>query len=108
VRATDIARQIVTRFGMHDALGLAALERERGGYLGEDKISFTPRDHSEATAREVDLAVRGLLGAAYDRAVGLLRDNHADLQAGARLLLERETITPADFAPLKPTEVAAA
>jgi len=108
VRATDIARQIVTRFGMHDALGLAALERERGGYLGEDKISFTPRDHSEATAREVDLAVRGLLGAAYDRAVGLPRDNHADLQAGARLLLERETITPADFAPLKPTEVAAA
>ncbi len=108
VRATDIARQIVTRFGMDDILGLAVLEQDRGGYLGEDKIGFAPRDHSEATAREVDLAVRGLLGAAYDRAVGLLRDNHADLQAGARLLLERETITPAEFAPLKPGEVAAA
>lgn len=108
VRATDIARQIVTRFGMDDILGLAVLEQDRGGYLGEDKIGFAPRDHSEATAREVDLAVRGLLGAAYDRAVGLLRDNHADLQAGARLLLERETITPAEFVPLKPGEVAAA
>ena len=107
-RATDIARQIVTRFGMHESVGLAVLERDRGGYLGEDRITFSPRDHSEATAREVDLAVRGLLGAAYDRAVGLLRDNHADLQVGARMLLERETITPADFAPLKPNEVAAA
>lgn len=108
VRGTDIARQIVTRFGMDETLGLAVLERERGGYLGEDKISFTPRDHSEATAREVDLAVRGLLGAAYDRAVDLLRDNHADLQAGAQLLLERETITPADFPALKPREDVAA
>ncbi|MFN2428311.1 MAG: cell division protein FtsH, partial [Candidatus Binatia bacterium] len=79
-RATDIARQIVTRFGMHEKLGLAALEKDRGGYLGEDKLGFSPRDHSEATAREVDLAVRELLGSAYDRAVGLLRDNHADLE----------------------------
>ena len=52
--------------------------------------------------------MRELLGSAYDRAVGLLRDNHADLEAGARLLLERETITPAEFAPLKPREVVAA
>lgn len=92
----------------HETLGQAVLVRDRGGFLGEDKLSVSPRHRSEATAREVDLAVRGLLGAAYDRAVGLLRDNHADLQAGARLLLERETITPAEFAPLKPGEVAAA
>ncbi len=108
VRATDIARQIVTRFGMHEVLGLAALEQDRGGYLGEDKLSFSPRDHSEATAREVDLAVRELLGDAYDRAVDLLRDNHTDLEAGAHMLLERETITPAEFAPLKPKEYIAA
>ena len=108
VRATDIARQIVTRFGMHETLGQVVLEQERGGYLGEDKLSISPRDHSEATAREVDLAVRGLLGAAYDRALGLLRDNHADLEAGARLLLERETITPAEFPPLKPRKDLAA
>ncbi len=108
VRATDIARQIVTRFGMDETLGQAVLEQDRGGYLGEDKLSFSPRNHSETTAREVDLAVRDLLRAAYDRAVGLLRANHDDLEAGARLLLERETITPADFAPLKPAEATAA
>lgn len=108
VRATDIARQIVTRFGMHETLGQAVLEQDRGGYLGEDHLSLAPRDHSEATAREVDLAVRGLLTTAYDRARDLLEGCHADLEAGARLLLERETITPAEFAPLRPKESIAA
>lgn len=108
VRATDIARQIVTRFGMHEALGQAVLERDRGGYLGEDNVTFTPRDHSEATAREVDLAVRGLLKTALERAMALLKDARADLAAGAKMLMERETITPADFPPLRPQEAVAA
>ena len=102
VRATDIARQIVTRFGMHDVLGQAVLEQDRGGYLGEDRVSFNPRDHSEATAREVDLAVRELLDTAYQRAVRLLEEHRTDLEAGAKLLMERETITPDDFPPLRP------
>jgi len=102
VRATDIARQIVTRFGMHETLGQAVLEQDRSGFLGEDRMSFSPRDHSEATAREVDLAVRGLLEEAYQRALALLHEAQSDLEAGARLLLERETITPADFAALRP------
>ncbi|MDO8985972.1 ATP-dependent zinc metalloprotease FtsH [Cypionkella sp.] len=108
VRATDIAKQIVTRFGMHEVLGQTVLEPDRGGFLGEDRVSFTPRDHSEATAREVDLAVRGLLDAAYQRAIALLTAAHADLEAGARLLMDRETITPADFPPLEPQKARAA
>lgn len=108
VRATDIARQIVTRFGMHEILGQAVLEQDRGGYLGEDHLTFTPRDHSEATAREVDLAVRGLLNTAFEQAVALLKTCHTDLAAGAALLMQRETITPADFPPLRPREATAA
>jgi cell division protease FtsH len=88
VRATDIARQIVTRFGMHETLGQAVLEQDRGGFLGEDRLAFTPRDHSEATAREVDLAVRGLLDTAYGRALALLTDRRADLEAGAKQLAD--------------------
>lgn len=107
VRATDIARQIVTRFGMHPDLGQAVLEPERGGFLGEDRLAFTPRDHSEATAREVDLAVRGLLDTAYRRALMLLTDRRADLEAGAQLLMARETITPEDFPALRPAIQAA-
>ncbi len=108
VRATDIARQIVTRFGMHEKLGQAVLEQDRGGYLGEDRMSFSPRDHSEATAREVDLAVRALLDAAYERSLALLREREDDLKAGATLLLERETITPEDFPKLRPATAEAA
>ncbi len=106
VRATDIARQIVTRFGMHEALGQTALEQQAGGYLGDAAFCGTPRGHSEATAREVDLAVRGLLQTALARATALLNEASADLAAGAKLLMERETITPADFPPLRPQAAA--
>jgi len=107
-RATDIARQIVARFGMHPALGQAVLEPERQGFLGEGLPAVTPRDYSEATAREVDLAVRDLLDRAYGRAKALLLARRAELEEGARLLLERETITPEDFPPLRPKALAEA
>ncbi|MCS6986290.1 MAG: ATP-dependent zinc metalloprotease FtsH [Sphingomonadaceae bacterium] len=102
-RVTDIARQIVTRFGMHPALGQAVLEPERQSFLGEGPPGLVPRDYAEATAREVDLAVRELIDKAYARAKDLLMSRRADLEAGARLLLERETITPEDFPPLRST-----
>ncbi|MCX7933609.1 MAG: cell division protein FtsH, partial [Rhodovarius sp.] len=101
-RVTDIARQIVTRFGMHPSVGQAVLEPERQSFLGDGLPSLTPRDYSEATAREVDVAVRELIDAAYQRAKALLAERRADLEAGTRLLLERETITPEDFPPLRP------
>ena len=106
-RVTDIARQIVTRFGMHPDLGQAVLEPERQSFLGDGAPGLTPRDFSEATAREVDLAVRALIDAAYARAKQVLTDRRADLEAGTRLLLERETITPDDFPALKPVAQAA-
>lgn len=101
-RVTDIARQVVTRFGMHPVLGQAVLEPERGGFLGEDRFTVTPRDHSEETAREVDLAVRDLIDRAYGRAKHLLAARRGDLDSGTALLLERETITPEDFPALRP------
>jgi len=101
-RVTDIARQAVTRFGMHPALGQAVLEPERQSFLGDGLPGLSPRDYSEATAREVDLAVRELIDRAYARAGELLTARRADLEAGTRLLLDRETITPEDFPPLNP------
>jgi len=99
-KATDIARQSVTRFGMSTALGPAVLEDEKQQWLG-DGARFQPRDFAEATAREVDLAVRGMLEEAGAAARDLLHARIDDLRAGARLLMERETITPEDFPPLQ-------
>lgn len=58
------------------------------------------KDYSEETAREVDLTVRQLIDEAYKQATTILAEHLSDLKAGAALLLDKETITPADFAPI--------
>jgi len=99
-KVTDIARQIVTRFGMTEALGQAVLERSSQTYLGDQVVGVREKDYSEETAREVDLAVKRLIDEAYGRAKSILTARRALLDEGARLLLEKETLTPEDFPPL--------
>ncbi len=101
VKATDIARESITRFGMNTSLGQAVLEPRQTQWLDGNQLGVRPRDYSEATAREVDLAIRAMIDEAYRVAKEMLSARIEDLKAGARLLLERETITPADFAPLQ-------
>lgn len=100
-RATDIARQCATRFGMDAKVGQAVLEEQKAQWLGTVETNRPTKDYSEATAREVDLAVRHMIDEAYAAAKALLAGHLADLKAGAALLLDRETITPADFPPLQ-------
>lgn len=100
--ATDIARQLITRFGMSAELGQSVLERQNTTYLGEQMQVTGQKDYSEQTAREVDLGIRALLDEAYARAKTLLQAHRADLEAGARLLMEKESLTPEEFAPLMP------
>jgi len=99
-KATDVARQSVTRFGMSSQLGQAVLEEQKQQWLGNGTGPLS-RDYSETTAREIDLAVREMIDEAYAAAKELLKARLDDLRAGAVLLLDRETITPADFPPLQ-------
>ena len=62
---------------------------------------------AEATAREIDVAVRDLLGTAFERAQEILRTRQRDLDAGAQLLLKRETVTADDFPAIRVAKVAA-
>ncbi|MDO8862734.1 ATP-dependent zinc metalloprotease FtsH [Haliea sp. E1-2-M8] len=103
-KVTDVARQIVTRFGMTEALGQTVLERQTTTYLGDQQVGVREKDYSEETAREVDLAVRELIDAAYKRAQGILVERRVLLDEGARLLLEKETLTPEDFPALSPAQ----
>lgn len=96
-KVTDIARQIVTRFGMSAELGQVVLEEQRQSYLGNEAFGVGQRDYSEETAREVDLAVRNLIATAYEQAGKTLKKHKQQLEAGVKLLLEKETITPEDF-----------
>jgi cell division protease FtsH len=92
VKATDIARGMVLRFGMDKGLGPVAWDTEQGQFLGQPGQFWQPRRFSDQTAHDIDLAVRGHLQAALDRAIGILSDNRAALDTGATALLARETL----------------
>ncbi|HTN60401.1 MAG TPA: ATP-dependent zinc metalloprotease FtsH [Devosia sp.] len=96
-KATDIARQYVARFGMGETTGQAVLEQLAQPYLNSPFSQGIRRGYSEATSRELDLAIRTLIYDAFERAKALLIARRADLDLGSRLLLDRETITPAEF-----------
>jgi cell division protease FtsH len=92
-KATNIARSMVTRYGMNEELGLVSLESERSTFLQmPGDYMATRRDFSEQTAREVDCAVRDILAQAFRRAVGLLDTHREALAECAERLLERETL----------------
>jgi cell division protease FtsH len=108
-KVTDIARNMVTRFGMHDKLGQVTYETPRQTFLGEDALAhYAEREFSEETAREIDCAVRELVSAAHECALAVLRQNRRALAEGARLLLEKETLTREELPPLAELKLAAA
>jgi cell division protease FtsH len=96
-KATDIARGMVMRYGMAEALGQVSYSEERAPYLTVPGLPPAARDFSEKTSCAIDDAVRGLVGAAYERARALLLERRAQLEHGAALLLAKETLLEADL-----------
>jgi len=96
-RVTAIARAIVTRYGMHAELGHIVYEKEHQNFLGQIAPNFGDKAYSEATAREIDLAVRDIVADAYRHTLDLLRAREALLRESARELLERETLGGAEL-----------
>ena len=97
-KASEIARSMVTRYGMGGQLGPVAYGTEPDGFLGP--VAGTRRLYSEATAREIDLAVRELVDSAFRRAREVLEANRAVLLEGAQDLLSRETLSGDDLGAL--------
>ena len=95
-RATKIARQMVTEYGMSDTLGPVTLGRkEHQIFLGKD-IS-QDRDYSEEVANKIDKEVRAIIDTAYTKAKELLTKNKRKLRKIAKNLIERETLEGADL-----------
>jgi cell division protease FtsH len=108
VKATDIARSMVTRYGMEEKLGQVALETQPGPYLGLP-IEGGGRRFSEDTAREIDVAVRERIDRTYQKALEILRGRRGELDRLAKTLLEKETLTAEELpAPTPPPERKAA
>jgi cell division protease FtsH len=95
-RATKLARQMVTEYGMSDTIGPITLGRkEHEIFLGRD-IS-QERDYSEEIANKIDKEVRKIIENAYSRAKDILTKNKRKLKKIARNLMERETLEGKDL-----------
>jgi cell division protease FtsH len=82
---------------MVKALGHVAYEEERSPFLAGAPVMPGPREYSEDTARQIDVAVREFVGKAYDKALGILTRERALLERGAKQLLEKETLAEAEL-----------
>lgn len=93
-KVTDIARAIVTRYGMSERLGHIALEKDRRSFLATDQPYYGPqeRTYSDETAAAVDKEVRRIVDETFERTVGLLAERRDMLERTARRLLEKETL----------------
>jgi cell division protease FtsH len=90
-RATETAREMVTQFGMSDALGPVVLgQRESQPFLGRDLGHQA--DYSDDVARRIDEEIRMLIDEAHDEALEILVENADVLDALAEKLLEVETV----------------
>lgn len=99
-RATDIARSLVTRYGMVEKLGPVTYENDPSSYLGSHPHSSVSKLYSEETSREIDCAVKELMEMANKTARQILEKNRSILERGAELLLVKETLAQSDLVQL--------
>ncbi len=95
-RATDIARDMVARFGMTPELGQVAYEPETSAFLGGARPMWRPRSYADGTAEAIDQAVKALVAEAFDRAAAILQRNRPVLDSAAQELLAKETLSKLD------------
>ena len=92
-RATQIARAMIMQYGMSEKFGMVSLATIDNAYL-DGRAHF---DGGDATAAEIDREVQSMIQAAYDKAMGLLKENRDILDKIAEYLYENETITGKQF-----------
>jgi cell division protease FtsH len=91
-RATDIARAMVTEFGMSDSLGVVAYDGHRRAAFLDVPFAQERGTYAEETALKIDLEVKRILSEAHETARRILRDYRATLDALSERLLEKEVI----------------
>ena len=92
-QATKLARAMITRYGMSEEFDMVALETVNNQYLGGD----TSLACSTATQQEIDKMVVSLVKSQHEKAIQILKDNRKALDALAKYLYEKETITGEEF-----------
>ncbi len=97
-KTTDIARSMVVRYGMDEALGYVTYDENKQMFLNTPPgMGVHERNYSEETAREIDTAVRKIIADVFERAYGMLEKNRDVLERCAKSLLEKETLSEEDL-----------
>lgn len=91
-QATDLARNMVTRWGMSNKLGMVQLAPRQNAFLGTTAGFPGEKPFSEETARMIDLEVQHVINESHAQATRLLQEHRRELDALARALLEGETL----------------
>ena len=95
-RATAIARRMITEFGMSDRLGPVAYGSGSGEvFVGRDFMRT--KEVSEEVAAIIDSEIKRIIDECYDRAVSLISENKDKIDTAAKVLLEKEYLTGAEF-----------
>ena len=95
-RATELARKMITRFGMSEKLGLVTYGNNNDEvFLGRD-FSSTP-NYSDETAGKIDNEIADVVGTQYKKALEILNENIAKVHAVAKELFEKEKISGDEF-----------
>ena len=92
-QATELARAMITRYGMSDEFGMVAMETVENAYLGGD----TSLSCSAETQARIDALVVSIVKEQYQKATQILTENRAKLDELAKYLYEKETITGDEF-----------
>ena len=96
-QATNIARRMVTTWGMSERLGKVSLASDESAYLGG---GMQPAQYSQQTARVIDEEVSQLIARQYERVLTLVRENLPRLHVIVPELIRRETLMGAEFSVL--------
>ena len=92
-KATQLARAMITTYGMSEKFGMMQLENQRNRYLGgQSELVCSPE-----TAKAIDEEARDIIADAHKRATKLISDHRKEMDDAAAILLKKETITGAEF-----------
>ena len=97
---SDIARRMVTQWGMSDKLGLVAYDSDQPVFMGMEYGNQSRGGYSQETAATIDAEIRRLITEAHERATKLLKENRSILDNMSRVLVEKETIYTEEVAML--------
>ena len=97
---SELARRMVTQWGMSDKLGLVAYDSDQPVFMGMEYGNQSRGGYSQETAATIDSEIRRLIQEAHERAVKLLKENRAVLDNMSRVLVEKETIYTEEVAML--------